>query len=935
MSRRGMKYNPGFLSDEELVRSFCVRRAEFGLITETLRESTGNSNPHLIVIGPRGMGKTTLLLRIAIEIRRDPALGAGWFPIVFAEESYEISTCGEFWLQCLSHLAEQAPIKDGEPNLRRTHEELRKVRDERTLADRCLATILDFSDRAGKRLVLIVENLNRMFDDIRNDEVGWELRHTLQNEPRIFLLGSATSRFEEIDNSSKALYDLFQVFPLERLDAKACAVLWKGESGQDIEPGKSRSLQILTGGNPRLLSIVARFGAQLSFHKLMEDLLDLVDDHSEYFRSYLEALAPQERRVFLALATLWEPSSARRVADFARLPTSQCSALLGRLAERGAVLRSGGTPRRVEYSLAERMYNIYYLLRKGRGANRLVEALVRFMTSFYSRPEWSGLQDKISDEAVAADESMRGLLDMVRDQLSRATSVEALKASLSRSSPQPTRGVATEELAREFAARARELCSNWQFEEAVRVCEEFTARFGDTRSLVVVREIADALTTKAKALARLGRPEEGLAACNEVVIRLSDRDSADVAEMLATANANKVGLLCSSGRWNDALQACESFPSRFGTSDHPLAADVQAAMLYNKGVALARLGQAGAARAAFDEVARCVESSHELIARSLVAKGELLDTAGRPRDASAYYDSVVNRFGGRDDLNIEEVVADAMLRKGSSLRDQDRLEEALTTYEEVARRFGQGDPPRYRSKVAMARLNAGSVLGLMGRLEEERAAYDEVVGCFVAPDSPETAAEVAAALVNKAISFVRSNKVTEALSIYDTVEDRFNGTESPIILYLLRSALLARAALHTLLRQFTAAIETTERALAKGDSVPPDQRLLCFLVRAEALFGSDNPTECEAELAKMLELVRECDAIPKQCLDALLVHAIRFGPERVLGLVENSRATTCLHPLVTALRQEAGINVSVAKEVAEVASDIRQELARMQRLGTP
>ena len=119
MARKIKKYNPGFLTDQELVDSFCVRAGEFSLLVEALRESTGNSNPHAIVIGPRGSGKTTLLLRVAAEVRRDSALQAAWFPVVFPEESYGISSCGEFWLQCLFNLAQQATRREDAPDLHR------------------------------------------------------------------------------------------------------------------------------------------------------------------------------------------------------------------------------------------------------------------------------------------------------------------------------------------------------------------------------------------------------------------------------------------------------------------------------------------------------------------------------------------------------------------------------------------------------------------------------------------------------------------------------------------------------------------------------------------------------------------------------------------------------------------------------------------------
>ena len=197
MTVTARKYNPGFLTDDELVASFCVRTDEFVSMVEVLRECTGSSNTHQIVIGPRGIGKTSLLLRVAAEIQRDADLSSRFFPIVFAEESYEVSTAGEFWLECLSRLADQAPRNGDGPDLGCSFEELRQVQDDRMLGDRCLGVLQDFADREGKRLVLIVENLNMLFRDIANPDTGWRLRQTLQIEPRILLLASAISRFDE------------------------------------------------------------------------------------------------------------------------------------------------------------------------------------------------------------------------------------------------------------------------------------------------------------------------------------------------------------------------------------------------------------------------------------------------------------------------------------------------------------------------------------------------------------------------------------------------------------------------------------------------------------------------------------------------------------------------------------------------------------------
>ena len=122
------KYNPGFLSDHEIIDSFCVRTAEFDSLVESLRESDASSSPHSLVIGPRGSGKTHLLLRVAAEVRRHPPL-AGLFPIVFAEESYEVTTCGEFWLGVpgpLGRTGAQRGARQPAPDLRRAPNRYRR-----------------------------------------------------------------------------------------------------------------------------------------------------------------------------------------------------------------------------------------------------------------------------------------------------------------------------------------------------------------------------------------------------------------------------------------------------------------------------------------------------------------------------------------------------------------------------------------------------------------------------------------------------------------------------------------------------------------------------------------------------------------------------------------------------------------------------------------
>ena len=491
------KYNPGFLTDEELIESFCVRTSEFESIIETLRETREDpSNTHSIVIGPRGSGKTHLLRTVAAEMRRDQSL-EGLFPIVFAEETYEVATCGEFWLECLGHLAEQVPPEERK-DLRLTYNALHSIAEDRELEERCLGAILDFSDRHRVRLVLIAENLNTLFSEIADPDAGWRMRKTLQTERRILLLGSATSRFDEIDRPDHALYDLFRTITLHPLNTQECQTLWSAVSGQSTSSQSVRPIEILTGGNPRLIAVIAQFGSTQSFHELMNSLYSLVDDHTDYFKSHLEALPSQERRVYLALARLWRPATAREVAERARSDINRCSAYLKRLISRGAVTIEGGASRRRRYYLTERLYNIYYLLRRPGEESQVVRALVQFMSCYYSPRELLELTFSFADDSSVNDQRLRELQQLAFEYMIQLPQVA-----------DPISDALTDEIF--------ELMKTSRFEEALGMCDRLIGLYRATRDSGNEAIETTALILKSNLLLYLGRVDDALAILDEII----------------------------------------------------------------------------------------------------------------------------------------------------------------------------------------------------------------------------------------------------------------------------------------------------------------------------------------------------------------------------------------------------------------------------------
>ena len=922
------KYNPGFLTDEELMASFCVRKAEFDSMVEMLRESTGPSNQHQIVIGPRGSGKTSLLLRVAAEVRRDPELSHGFFPIVFAEESYEVSSVGEFWLEALSRLADQAPSRDDAPDLHRTYRDLRTIQDDQTLGDRCLGALLDFSDREGKRLVLVVENLNMMFRDMADRDAGWRLRKILQTEPRIIMLASATSRFAEIDHPDHALYDLFRVRTLKPLDTEECAALWETISGQRPPRQTIRPLEILTGGSPRLVAIVARFGAELSFRELMDDLLDLVDEHTEYFKSHIEALPAQERRVYLALADLWKPATTREIAERSRVDTSKCSAQLTRLIERGVVQVAGGSLRRKQYYLSERLYNIYYLLRRNGGPDSLIHALIRFMESFYSRSELRDISKRMAREACTLDGEMRSLYRGALEQLVQlpvlAGDREELLALLPEEEP--------EELgaAKALFDKGLELAGQDRPEEALAVYQDLVQRFRESPSPEAFQLIAMALFCKGAALRELNRREEALAAYEEAGRRFGEEDTDVHVEIAANALLNKGVTLGELNRAEESLAVFDEVVGRFTEGETSAPLETVAKALLNKGGTLGRLNRRDEELAAYQEVVHrfgeCPSPEVvEPVAAALFCKGIALAALNRREEALAAYDEVGRRLGESDTEVHLALLARALLRKGVALGELGRTQESLAVYEEVVRRFEESETADLLEMVANALVNKGAALGELDRPEEELAAYEEVIQRFGESEISALLEAQAVALTYKGMTLGEQNRAEEGLAVLEEVVRRFGVDDSPILRARVEDALLEKADLELGCGRYEAAASTASRVLDESNTQSQENRWRGQLIRAKASHRSGNPKRCAKDIQTILKTLPGRDSLPDIHYE-LMQFSIDLGAEAIIEIIQASPSASLFLPLTTALEQELGRRPRVPQEVEEVAADVRRDL---------
>ena len=787
------KFNPGtFQSDEEVVRQFVVRERELDIVLGVLSDNVETpSCQHVMLVAPRGRGKTMLLARVAAELRAENKLSRSMFPVRFMEESHEVFDTADFWLETLFYLSNELvlPNPDLARELRAVHADLAGQWRDRFLAERAKATVLDASDRLGRKLVLMIENMQDLLDDVDAD-FGWKLRETLQTEPQIILIGTATSRFERLDDVREPFFEMFRILDLKPLDTEACRRLWQVVSGDGFKERRIRPLQILTGGNPRLLVIIAEFARHRSLHQLMEELVTLVDEHTEYFRGHLEALAQTERRVYLAVIDLWQPSTTGEIAARARMDVRSVSSLLGRLVDRGAVTYEG-TPRKREYAAAERLYSIYYKMRRERDEAAVVHNLIHFMAVFYSEDELTEMSKMFSVEATRFQSIREGFrrarvdVPQIEQLFSLTTDSGIEPVTFDRD---PIRSENTEvELsqvvkdAEDLIKNADEKVRNGEPEAATVIFDSVVERFSDRESPRIQFTVAKALVLKGMVLGGMGRLSEALTTFTLIEERFHASEIQQIELLLAESLVNKGFVQRELGKLSDANTTLESITERFSDSDTPKIRKIVADALILKANVQVELDDTLAAIGTFDEIVERYDSNKEAkliipTAKALVEKGMFYYKLGDFEKAVEAFEDAIMRFDTLSDVNIQEWVAKALFSKAMTQRELD-LKSAIATYDEILERFGAFDELPMKTLVVEVLFHKAETLYELGEVEASVRSYDEFVAMVDFDHRLNRQVQVATAMINRGVAQWNLGNLSEAISSYDLVIERCGSSE--------------------------------------------------------------------------------------------------------------------------------------------------------------
>ena len=983
-------FNPGtFQSDEEIIRQFVVRERELGVLLDILRRNIkAFFYQPVLIVAPRGQGKTMLLARVAAALNTDTELSEHFLPVRFMEESHEIFNLEDFWLETLFYLARESAEHDSAlaQELQEAHADLVQRWDEEALVDHARATVLEAADRLGKKLVLMVENMQDLYENV-NGDFSRQLGGTLQSESQIMLLATATSRIGGLDDVEQPLFELFRTIELEPLDTEECRRLWKMLSGDEVSGRDIRPLEILTGGSPRLLVIVAGFAEHRSLSQLMEELVQLIDEHTEYFRGHLEVLAKTERRVYVAVIDLWQASSTGEIAARARMDVRTVSALLGRLVDRGMVIvdRSGKKRR---YTAVERLYSIYYKLRRERDEAAVVSSLIHFMVAFYSEEEMVERVKKLIAEANRSPGIRKG----IERAIAEAPYIGSFFPGIAR--PKMDRvfvldrvcgNERVERLLEEIAAmfQKAETCKGaGDLAAAIMVYHELIVRFGASDDLDIQVQVAWALSDKGDAQRELGDFASAIATYEELIERFGDSDAPECQFAVVLALSDKGDMQRELGDYPLAIATYENLIERSGGSEAPEYLYSVPWALLHKGDMHKDLGDFASAIMSYEALVEHFGDSDEPeirfpLAWALCQRGDMQEQLGDLKAAIVTYDEVIARFGHSDAPELQMRVAWALSQKGDAHQELGDFDAALAAYDDVIERFGCSDVPELQVLVASALSDKGYIFGHpFGDDARALAAYDELLTRFGDSDAPELQESIAWALYQKGIFQGQLEDFTSALVVYDEMIARFGGSESLEIQTSVAWTLFEKGDVQQQLGDYPAVIATRDEIVMRfGDSDVQELQMpvVCALfdkgmrqlemgheeealrtreefawrsetltdfskagctLRAMWLRPGSLPIQGHPEIgADVLRFVYMLFVVGERTMTNMMQHIVLDlivagapAHELVEILSSDSAKAGVLLPLIVALRQRTGEVVRASVEVLEVAADIRERI---------
>ena len=622
---------------------------------------------HVLFTGPAGSGKSHTLAVLAKGFAKGLGLSARQRKVIYLPVTDQAESPFDLLLSCMQ-------TEGG------TGDRLRKRLDAVQPEERFGELAAAFHERFSRQVTFIaVENLGTVFRTWNKAALD-SLRRFLEQEPYVFLLGTAGPEPLDVTRLPVWTKERFQVYPMPALDCGAvgellCALASsRGDTALAAalrEPRRRpivRAVQALSGGNCRFVASLDRCLSEKGLHGLEEPVAQMA--RGELAPSYerrLNERPPQQYKILQALAE--HQGRAVNVTELARymfLSPQAVSRQLQDLLRAGFLVRTQ-VGREICYELSDPL--IRFVLDFKHGRDNALPLLVRVVQRWCEidrlyRSEYEGYP---LVEAFRFD----GFVEVSCAMPAAAEAPAAFVALDPITNPRIEKQVngRVSKCLGMNDATLRDAELEPQIVELInRADSGFAALFH-----------AAGLLLRGQNLAALDAVDQWLRTS------AASKETTNEAQMMG--HAMRVYALLVLERWEDAAAAAEAEMRQERAATGHAACECRATIAVNRGVALLKLARFEDAATQFDHVVQQIDPGKfpEMVAASLVNRAAALDRLGRYAEAIAALDRVTEHFQRAVRVSHRESAATAQVAKAGILERLGQHENALVACDEALR----------------------------------------------------------------------------------------------------------------------------------------------------------------------------------------------------------------------------------------------------------
>lgn len=376
MSDRKLKYlfNPPQKEPKQLKAEFVVRTAVFNQLFEEIQEDLMQHPPqHYMILGQRGMGKTTLLLRLKYAVLEDEKLNKWLLPVLFNEEQYSMPDLAAFFEHIAKILAEDHTA------YQTLLDEMRKHEFDADYDQKAFEVLVDYLKQNQQKIIVFHDNFGQFLEKIGKTATH-RLRNILMNSPYLRLVGASATLLEHTFDYKEPFFDFFYQIRLKGMTTEETITLFeklaenegKSEAFQEMlktERPRIEVMRKLSGGVIRTMVMLFDVFMDNEKQDSFKDLEAILDRVTPLYKHRMDDLKPQQQLIVDAVARAWDAVTVSEIAELARserqgLKTNQISAQLKQLVDNQIVeIEPRAKGRNHLYRLQERFFNIWYLMR--------------------------------------------------------------------------------------------------------------------------------------------------------------------------------------------------------------------------------------------------------------------------------------------------------------------------------------------------------------------------------------------------------------------------------------------------------------------------------------------------------------------------------------------------------------------------------------------